>query len=214
VSARPELRVIEDPLTGFDGDLTIENLRLLAGRVQELDEQRRASLAKLTASEDKVEGLKGTVASQAGLIAELRRDRDAEARGHDLWPVAERLFAIWKAATGNTSTRSTLTTDRFEILLPHLKGAEGAELSHDRLDGPPRNRLEECAAAIVGRVFEHFSDQRSNGTTRHYWEWERIFGNGRTGRRGKESVGALEESMARRPRDWRDRLRDLDPGPQ
>jgi hypothetical protein len=210
VSARPELRVIEDPLTGFDGELTAENLDLLAGRVQELHAERRALQVQLQHSKDTVEGHERTMRSQSATITELTRDRDAEARGSELWPVAERLFAIWLAATGNRNPRSKLTTDRFELVRPFLRGAEGDEISYDPAAGPPRNRLEECAAAIVGRVFDHYSVTRPNGSTKHFWEWNRIFGDGRR----RSSADNFEDSRDRRPRNWRERLRELDPGPQ
>lgn len=199
---RPDLFVIEDPLSGFDGELTSENMALLAERVQERDRLLKDAKAELAELEDVLTERDSTLKSLEGKLRKAKRDREREARDSDLWPIAERLFLIWKKATGNRSPRSQLTADRFELVAPFLKGAEQDVIG--RQPGPPRNALEDCCAAIIGRVFDHFSTTRANGSTKRYYEWDRIFG----------SADGFEDSKDRRPRDWRDRLAKLDEGPR
>lgn len=199
---RPELTVIEDPLSGFDGELSPANLDLLARRVQELDAALKAAKGEIAELGDVLTERDSTLKSLEAKLRKAKRDREHEARGSDLWPIAERLFAIWKRATGNKSPRSQLTADRFELVAPFLRGAEQDTITTE--PGPPRNALEDCCAAIIGRVFDHYSVVRANGSTKRFWEWDRIFG----------SADNFEDSRDRRPRDWRQRLAQIDEGPR
>lgn len=106
--------------------------------------------------EDEVAGLQHTIRSQAATITKLKRDKDAEARGHELWPMAVKLFRYWQRKTGS---RAKFDADRFFLIRPMLEK-----------DGP-----ELCQRAIDGRVHDHFSAPRKNGTVKHFWEWDRIF---------------------------------------
>ena len=201
-STRPELTVIEDPLTGFDGELTEDNIPALVTRIRELDDRRLRAEQLLEVAEGKVEGLKDEVTSLAARLREIKKDKEKKARASGTWPIAERLFVIWKNGTGNTNPRSKLTYKRFEFIEPFIRDCEREQLSYEA--GPPTNRTEECAAAIVGRITDHFSTKRSNGSTKHFWEWERIFKN------DKE----FDESCSRRPRNWRELLEQWDEGPR
>jgi hypothetical protein len=58
------------------------------------------------------------LARQRTIIANLRRDKDAEARAHELWPKAVALFAEWKLAT--RKERSRWSADRFWLCQPYL----------------------------------------------------------------------------------------------
>ena len=189
----PSLTVVQNPLEGFDGELTHENMELLIGRLRTAEAE---ALDLLDAFKER----DSTIRTLEGKIARLKRERENAAYASPIWPVAVRLFTIWKAATNNKSKRSTLTVDRFFLVEPFLRDAETDRITYE--PGPPRNELEECAAAIIGRAFDHFTTVRPNGTTKHFWEWNRIFKN----------ADEKEDSAARRPRDWRDRLRELDPG--
>jgi hypothetical protein len=51
--------------------------------------------------------------------ANLARDKDQEARDHDLWPKAITLFSEWKVATGKV--RSKWSADRFWLCEPYLR---------------------------------------------------------------------------------------------
>lgn len=124
-------------------------------------------------------------------------DKQASALGHELYPVAERLFKIWQAV-GNHKT-SKWTADRFWQIEGFLKDGSTGPVA---ADGPPTNDFERCAAAIVGRCLDCFVKARPNGSVKKYDEWGRIFKNS----------DEFDESMKRRPRDWRKRLAAADPG--
>ena len=178
-------------------------LRLVDPETGELHDPRECAECKR--KDDVIADHERTLRKKGAEITALRRDREAEARGSQLWPIAERLFAIWKAATNNTSSRSVLTFDRFEDVKPFIRDSEGETLSYQ--PGPPRNSLEECAAAIIGRTAYPYEQKRANGTIQRFHEWDRIFGTA-----GKRASSAnFEESRDRRPRDWRERLRRFDP---
>lgn len=51
------------------------------------------------------------LARMRSIIVDLRRDKTAEARAHELWPLAMALWEEWKIATGRT--RSKWRADRF-----------------------------------------------------------------------------------------------------
>lgn len=182
MNAAAHLRLVET------GELPVDGPQTLA-----------EAYALIAEQSDEIAGLERTVRSQGALIVKMGRDREAQAKNHEAWPVAERLHAIWKAATKNRSKSSKLTADRFELVLPFLKGHETDPITTE--PGPPRNPVEECAAAIIGRAFDHFTTTRSNGTTKHFWEWTRIFA----------SETEMHDSRDRRPRDWRERLHQCDP---
>jgi hypothetical protein len=110
---------------------------------------------------------------------EVVRDKEQDALDNPLWAIAVRVFQAWAKATNHH--KMAFDYKRFELVEPHLKRKQ---------HGP-----EYCLAAVAGRVYDHYVDQRKNGTPLHYWEWERIFKN----------IGSLEESARRVPRDWRER---------
>jgi|GEM_PF-4858549 len=105
--------------------------------------------------------------------AKAVRDKEAEARSHDLWKDAEKLFSYWRRRTGRT--RPQFTADRFWLVLPFLL-KDGAD---------------QCRRAIYGRAYDHYEARRKNGSIIRYYEWERIFG----------SRGEFEESVNRCPSD-------------
>jgi hypothetical protein len=92
---------------------------------------------------------------------ELRRDKDADARKDPVWPDAVRCFKLYCRLTGKDGVprRLTWTVERFELIAPFLR----------------KHKVGGCERAIVGRVFDHYSAKRKNGSTIRYWEWERIF---------------------------------------
>lgn len=155
------------------------------------DAREAAQRAEVT-----IAGLEHEIRSLAYKLEEAKRDKDAEAREHDLWDRALDLHALWCAAAaeaeGKKKKRNKLNGERFWMVLPFLKG-----------DG-----IEMCARAIVGRCFHHYSDQRPNGSTIYYNEWERIFGNKGKGCTARSN---FEESVNRAPTDWRQRIARLAP---
>lgn len=139
------------------------------------------------------------------VIGNLRRDKEREARAGQKWPAALRLFKIWRKLGNHGSAKFTYR--RFECIEPFLKDYDPEKHDLALEPGPPANPLEECAAAIAGRTYDCFSKPRPNGTTKRFDEWERIF------EAEKRYSGQFDESVARRPRDWRQRVREVDPSP-
>jgi hypothetical protein len=109
--------------------------------------------------------------------ANLKRDKEAEARDDPLWPNAVKLFKLWKSLTG--STRSKFRAERFEQVEPFLRD-----------HGP-----EMCVRAIVGACFDPFVTTRKNGSKKKHWGWELIF----------RTAEKTEEMANRAPSDWRER---------
>lgn len=129
---------------------------------------------EIQALRDSIEGLERDLNAWRVRYADLKRDKDAEARKDPLWPDAVRLFKLYKRLTGRP--RLNWTVERFDLCRPFLK----------------KHGIGMCERAVVGRVFEHYSAKRKNGTTIHYWEWERIFKDARE----------FEESCNRAPLDF------------
>lgn len=155
------------------------------------------------AREDIINGLERKIRGLIMENANLRRDKEAEAKRSGLWPVGVRLFALWKKAA--SSKGSKFKYDRFALVEPFLRSYDREKHFVSAQTGPPQNPLEECVAAIIGRVFDHYgkdgSVTRENGTRKHFFEFERIFA----------SSKEFDESVARRPRDWRERALAIDP---
>jgi hypothetical protein len=107
--------------------------------------------------DDEIKGLKTNLKGWQLKYAQLRREKEAEARASEWWPVAVVLFGIWKDLTGHL--QSAWSYDRFVLVVPFLS-AHGPTL---------------CERAIAGIAFDHYSAPRKNGTTQHYNEWERCF---------------------------------------
>lgn len=178
-----------------------EHLHAVTGELSE-SPSIEALMAENVAIKGAYRELEHRLRAALSQIAQMKTDHEATARKSQLWPVAERLFVIWQRAT---KSKARFTFKRFEVVEPHIRpllDADGGVTEHQlqMIDGPPEGIFEECAAAIIGRVYDHFSTERPNGTMKHYWEFERIF-------------SEMDDSLARRPRDWRQRLAQLDPGP-
>jgi hypothetical protein len=168
----------------------------------------RALRAELKVVKDERDGFEKAFKSANAAYRELKRDKEKSARQHSLWAVAERLFGLWLVATGKQAPTGeklikgklpVFTWERFELVKARLKDSSASMVEEQ---GPPANDFECCAAAIVGRVDDHFIGQRANGSKVHYYEFERIFDKPRD----------FDESMSRRPKDWRARFEAWDPG--
>jgi hypothetical protein len=133
---------------------------------------------ELKAKDDEIRGLQRALAAESRRYENLRRDKDAEAREHQWWEKVQDLFKVWQQLTGHT--RCEFDGTRFWLVEPFLRRKKyGYEI---------------CVRAVAGRIYDHYSTPRKNGSVKHYWEWERIF---------KDS-GELEESANRAPKGWRD----------
>jgi hypothetical protein len=169
-----------------------------AAKIRELEIEVEVGAAKLKGAERDINAWRVR-------YEDLRRDKEAEAREHELWDPAMDLFALWKlAATGHSvedgppwrksgkarKKSSKFSADRFFMVLPLLKRYGEAM----------------CQRAVIGRCWDHYSDQRANGSTIHYCEWERIFG---SKGQGATVSSNFEESANKAPPDWEERVEKL-----
>jgi hypothetical protein len=115
--------------------------------------------------------------SQSREIAELRRDREAEARSSDYWPDAVECFQAWQDQCKHP--KSEWSAERFFLVLPFLKRrAYGKEM---------------VLRAIAGAAYDAFEYTLRNGRKQRADNWEQIF----------ESVGRFERFCNMAPLDWR-----------
>jgi hypothetical protein len=120
------------PLPGFSG----ETGEVCTGCVARDDEIRALDTEK-----------KGWI----GRYQKLKKDREAEARSSEWWPVAREVFELWQALTGKR--RARFTYDRYELIRPFLE-AEG---------------VGDCKAAVHGLL------QSSWHTERGVLDFETVF---------------------------------------
>jgi hypothetical protein len=140
-----------------------------------------------------IKGLERDVRTWIKRYDELKRDKEAEAREDNLWPVAVRIFQAWQKSTAQVRREagekrsatmrenSVFDAERFFLVRPYLK---------NKNHGP-----EYVLRAVAGIAFDHWAPRRANGSRKRYDEWERVFKN----------VGEFEERAASAPRDWRER---------
>jgi hypothetical protein len=124
--------------------------------------------------EDELAELVRKFRGQSRELAELRRDKDAEARAHEAWPTAIKLFDYWKLLTKHSKAK--WSEDRFWVLLPSLKNFGAGN----------------CAAAIAGIAHDPNTRVQRNGKTERYDDFATCFG----------SAGRVERYAKRRPKDW------------
>jgi len=89
------------------------HLRLVdhEGQVHELEEA-----CPLCAERDR------ELARMRRIVADLRADKLAEARGHELWPQARAIFVEWQTATGHTRSKwPGAQGQRFWLVEPYLR---------------------------------------------------------------------------------------------
>ena len=157
MAAREHLAVVADIETGEVVEATIESLS-----------------AEVLYLRDVNGGLERDIRGWAHRYAELKREKDREAREHDAWPLIMQLFDYWRKEVGRK--RARWTEDRFWLALPHFEHWGAANL----------------AAAIAGLAYDPYTKVQKNGKTKKYNDWETLL----------KSAGALETYMARRPVGW------------
>lgn len=96
---------------------------------------------------------------QRTVIANLRRDRDAEARSDPLWGLAVALYTEWKVAADHT--RSQWTADRFFLCRPYL--------AHDG--------FHVCRFAVWGIAAAPNTRRITSAYEERYDDWETLFKN-------------------------------------
>lgn len=146
-----------------------------------------AACKHCAAKDDEFNELMRKFRSQSRELAELRRDRDAEARAHEAWPTLIALFNYWREQTGHE--RSKWTAERFWCALPLWK----------------KYGTGNVAAAIAGLAYEPNQKPLKNGKMEVYDDWELLF----------RDTGKFERYMRRRPAGWQlpDSLKDVEPKP-
>jgi hypothetical protein len=128
--------------------------------------------------EDEIRGLTRALKREIRLHEELKRDKDAEARAHQLWPKAMAIFAAWKIATGHS--RSDWTPDRFWQIEPWLRNRKYG--------------VEVCVRAVSGIAFDPFVSRRRNGTVERHDSWELCF----------RDTCHVEKYASKCPKGWRE----------
>lgn len=111
---------------------------------------------------------------QSRELAELRRDKEAEARDHKLWPIILQLFGYWQEQTGHK--RVKWSPEHFWSALPLVVNWG----------------VGNCAAAIAGAAHDPWTKETKNGKMEKYDDWETVFKNS----------GSVRRYINRRPRDW------------
>lgn len=108
---------------------------------------------------DELAGLEDVIRRQGARIQLLLRDADEAARKHELWPITEELFKLWKRECKHP--RSVLTVDRFELALPFVRHKSYGPAMVER--------------GIRGIAFDHFSRPNRAGRIERYDGWEHLF---------------------------------------
>lgn len=135
--------------------------------------------------DDVINGLQRDVRGWAARYADLKRDKEREARKDPLWPAAVRVFEYWQQVCRHP--KSEWTVERFELAAPLLK-KYGEEM---------------CLRAIAGIAFDPFVTVRKNGTRKRHDGWHLIF----------KGADKFEEYCNRAPVDWRPPPREEETGP-
>lgn len=154
-------------------------------KVVEFDEEgqvREDECVSCRKKNDEIAGLERDIRGWAVRYAELKRDRDRDAREHPLWPVAKAIFVEWKRLCRHP--RSPWTPDRFWQIEPYLTNAKYAP----ELPG----RIALCRRAVAGAAYDAYKTTRRNGSTKHHNDWDLVF----------RSSSKFEEFANRAPKDW------------
>lgn len=114
---------------------------------------------------DEIAGLERDLRGWAVRYAELKRDKDTEAREHPMWETGKVLFTEWKRATNHPRTH--WTPERFWQVERFLTGG--------RFGATPEERCVWIRKAIAGAAFDAFSTPRRNGSMKVHNDWEQIF---------------------------------------
>ena len=137
---------------------------------------REALTGELAFLRDVVKGHEHTIRSWEHKYHELMRDKDAEARAHELWPAVVELFKYWQELTGHT--RTGWTPERFWCAAAYVKGWGVGNI----------------AAAIAGIAHEPFAKEQPGCAVKvsKYDDWETVFKNN----------GAVRRYIGKRPAGW------------
>lgn len=127
-------------------------LRLIDGGTGEI-----VSDDHVQALRDEIAGLQRDIRGWAARYAQLKRDKDREARSHERWPEAVAVFQHWQRVCRHP--RSAFTADRFWLVLPFLE----------------RHGVELVRRAIDGAAYDPYTVRRKNGSIKRFDDWELVF---------------------------------------
>jgi hypothetical protein len=131
---------------------------------------------------DEISGLERDLRGWAVRYAQLKRDKDTDAREHPMWPVGERIFREWRSSCRHP--RSPWTPDRFWVIEPFLTNAKyGQELEQ---------RVALCRRAVAGAAFDPYISRRRNGSEQRHDGWDLIF----------RSSDKFEQFCCKAPAGW------------
>ena len=123
---------------------------------------------------DEVGGLQRDVRGWAARFAELKRDKDAEAKDSPVWPAALRVFDYWRQKCKHT--RSEFSLDRFEMIRPHLERLSSAKKGRpDSAEDRLAHAEAICKLAVDGIAHDPYETTRKNGTKKRHDGWHLIF---------------------------------------
>lgn len=114
---------------------------------------------------DQLAGLDRDLRAWRARYADLKRDREGEARASEYWQPGEWLFNHWRHVCNHP--RAVFTVDRFWLVHPFLSNA--------RYGKTMRDRVAVCRLAINGAAFDAFTKVRKNGTVQRFDDWSLIF---------------------------------------
>jgi len=124
--------------------------------------------------EDQIAGLQRDVRGWTTRFADLKRDKDAEAKESPVWPAALRVFDYWRQKCKHP--RSEFSLDRFELIRPHLERLSAAKKGRPE---SAEERLEQaeaiCKLAVDGIAHDPYVTTRKNGTKKRHDGWHLIF---------------------------------------
>jgi hypothetical protein len=141
-------------------------------------------LPLLAALRDENAGLQETIRRQAGALGKARRlDPDKKLREHAEWDRAQRLFKIWRHATGHTRSRFTIL--RFKQALPFLQEYEDEIL----------------VRAILGLAYNPAKSKPDEDGVREKYDWWQTLFN-------EEKSDNIERYANKAPRNWGDTLEE------
>ena len=124
-------------------------------------------------------------------LSEMRRDKQLEAEGDRLWPLATRVFLYHGRLCGHEGNE--WGWEQFELVAPKLKGSR---LAGKRPEKEAKG-LERCLRAVAGAHYDPWRKLRRNGSYFVYNRWNDIFG------RVPGKASAFEEFIAKCPTDWK-----------
>lgn len=119
----------------------------------------KAPCANCLQLEDQLAGAEKEIRSWRASYANLKRDKNEEARAHDRWGLAVALWHEWVYATGHA--KSQWSGDRFWLCVPFLE-----------VDG-----FVICRWAVWGIAYQPNTKQLSSGQVEVYDSWELCFKN-------------------------------------